>query len=380
MAWSFEITDKNFVSQGEFLNVQESRVDIQLNKVRTAGLKIRLDNVLAPLVALQASLEPLYIKGYRDGRLLFNGPIQTVQEVGDENQNATLQINATGQEMIFTQRLMSPGMIYSAVTGIKTTAAVQRAVQFKEMLAASNVRGSALIGETHIDYTTGPISCANTESYESPVFKLLSEILTEMYNQAAGFDWLVYPQEPTGASPNVKIGKLVIKDTINTSQPNALFEWGTGRNNIASFSRTVDLSNLMNLGYNISSAGPEATGAPTVYQYQVPAAETWNIREGMVPINVLNNAMRQQITSETVFVREKPRQTVVFQPVSDVTGGEGIRVPVFGVDYDIGDSVKARIVYEGRTHLEGYSRVWGVSFTNDANGKETQSLTLSDNS
>lgn len=378
MAWSFEVTNKNFVSQGEFVNVRDSKVDIQLNKLRTAGLKIRLDNTLAPFIALNCSLEPLYIKAYRNGILLFNGPIQTVQEAND-NQNAFLQINASGPEMIFTQRLLRSGLIYCTDAGIKTPSGTQRAVQFKEMLKSNEEQGAENRGQLHIDYTTGPIESANIESYEAPSYKLLSEILTEMYNQAAGFDWVVYPQETTEFGPKGKIGRLVIQNTIHTEKPNAAFEWGGGRNNIAGFSRTVDISSLLNLGWNISSAGPNATGAPTIYKYEeTPYAETWNIREGMVSINAQNIDLRQQITTETTQVRRLPKQTVVFQPVADVTGGEGTRVPVFGSDYNIGDSVKAKIMYEGATHLTGLSRVWGVGFAVDENGKETQTLTLSD--
>jgi exosome complex RNA-binding protein Csl4 len=98
----------------------------------------------------------------------------------------------------------------------------------------------------------------------------------------------------------------------------------------------------------------------------------------MIAANVLNTAMRQTLVNEAVEVRKRPRQTVALVPVSDVTSGEGKRVPVFGIDYNIGDSVRARIVYENSVHLDAMVRVWGVGFVLDKDGKETQTLTVSD--
>lgn len=382
--WSFQIANSALVSQGEIVNLHEGKVSVPLNKVRTASFKVRMDNPLVPYIAVQSVLEPLYVKAYRNGSLMFYGPLMTAEEVYGEDQKATYEVNAAGPEIIFASRYAG-----RTATGTVYASGTQLAVRFKELLAASNALSN---GETHIDYTTGPIECTNTSAYESLPFKLLSEVLSEMYNQASGFDWAVYPEDGLAAK---KIGRLVTKDTINTVQSNAVFEWGTGRANIATFGRKVDLTTMANQAYNISSAGPEATGAPTISGPEAlgaPKFETalkeaaealqaiWGRRETMVSVSVLSEALRKSITEETVNVRDKPRQTITMTPVAQLEGVEArlVRVPVFGTDYGVGDSVPVRLVYEGQVHFDAIARIWGVDFSVDESGRETQTLTLSD--
>jgi hypothetical protein len=120
MSWTAELSDKSFTPLGQFVNLHELKTDIPLNKVRTAQLTMRLDNPLAFQLATKAELEPMYIKLRRNGSVIFHGPVMTVQEAGDENLGATLQVNASGPEIIFTQRLLVPGMVYTNDAGIKT--------------------------------------------------------------------------------------------------------------------------------------------------------------------------------------------------------------------------------------------------------------------
>lgn len=373
--WSYLLTSKTMDNLGEFTNVHSSKVDINLNKVRTASLGIRLDNPLASVIAETVAAEPLYIKGYRNGILLFTGQVQSMQESYTEDQKALMQLNAAGQEFLFAQRTV--GRTYE---GVKYAAGTQLAIRFKGLLEALQAEAN---GKMRIAY--GEISSTNTGAFEATYFKKASEILAEMYNQLAGFDWTVYPQEPDGEG---NIGLLEIEDVIGTEQPNALFEWGAGRSNVATFTRTVDMSTMMNLGWNIAGSGPEATGAPTLSNANFEAAlkataeglqAVWGLREDMVSASILNETMRKVLLEESVNVRMRPRQTVVMQPIVQLEGEEAAtKVPVFGQDYNIGDFVPLRIAYEGSNHFNAMVRAWGVSFTNDENGKETQTLTLSD--
>lgn len=359
--WSWILTDSAFNPIGEILNAKEMKLALPLNKINTASFNIRLDNPFAQ----QISSDLGYIKIYRNKQLLFFGPLITVAEVS-EGENASIQINAAGPEWIFSQRYSG-----KSASGIKQETAIARSAKFVEHLAARNAEG-----EMHIDYTTGPISGGSTSAYISTSFRLLSEILNDMSNTAEGFDWEVYPIENfvEGVVTGAKIGRLITANEIMSAQPNTVFEWGVGRNNISSFTRNIDRSTLANRAYNFTSAGPEAPGAPTVVAESAGSITRWGLQESVISAAILNTELRQLLVNENIEVRQNPRQTVVFQPVTD--DGTG-RVPTLNKDFKVGDSVRARIVKNGEVRFDAMVRVWGAEYLLDVNLKETQVLTLS---
>jgi len=368
--WSWQLTDSTFKPLGDILNFREAKLTLPLNKVNTASFNIRLDNPLA--VSMISDLG--YLKIYRNKVLLFYGPLITVAEVG-AGDNATIQVNASGPEWIFTQRLRG-----RQASGIKTLGANARSAKFIEHLASANAEG-----ETHIDYTTGPISGGSTAIYESTPYRTLAEVLDDMSNTAEGFDWDIIPQENyiNGLVVSQKIGRIIIANEINVEQANAVFEWGVGRNNIASFTRTVDRTTLANRAYNFTAAGPEAAGAPTVSAENASSISTYGLQEALVTANILNTTLRQALVNENIEVRKNPRQTIVFQPSTNVAPNAltGVSpVPSVGVDYKIGDSVRVRIVQKEVIHFDAMVRVWGAEYALDENFKETQTLTLSNTS
>lgn len=361
--WVIEASNAAFSPEGQFTGIQDFKLDIALNKVRTFQMKVRLDNTLAPFITSSSSTAPIYIKARRNNVILFNGPVASVQEAGESDNKATLQINATGPEAVFGHRLV--GLTASPTVFASGT---ELAVRFKELLAAQNARTN---GETHIDYTSGPIQSSSKNAYESPSFRLLSEILTDMYNNAEGFDWTVYPQTETAK----KIGRLEIQDVIGSQRLNAEFHWGGGRSNVTTFNRIIDTTSLANLLWNVSSAGPEAAGAPTIKKESLESQQIWGLQEAMVPLSALNIGFREAITQEALNYRKTPKQTISFTPSTDDETG---RVPVFGVDFNIGDFVPFAAIYEDVTRIKALMRCWGATFSKDVAGKETQTLLTSE--
>jgi hypothetical protein len=359
--WSWQLTDASFNPVGELLNVREMKLALPLNKVNTASFNVRLDN---PFVKNMIS-DLGYIKVYREKVLVFYGPLITVAEVGAGDE-ATMQVNAAGPEWFFSQRLRG-----RTAAGVKQTGSEARSAKFVAHLASAN--GDA---ETHIDYTTGPISGGSTSVYETTPYITLAEVLSAMSNTAEGFDWDVLPTENfiNGVVVSPKIGRLIIANEIMSEQPNAVFEWGVGRNNIASFTRNVDRTTLANRAYNFTAAGPEAAGAPTVTAEDGTSIAAYGLQEALVSASILNTTLRQELVNLNVEVRKNPRQTIVFQPVTD--DGTG-RVPVLGRDFKVGDSVRVRLVQNTTSHFDAMVRVWGAEYAIDENLKETQTLILS---
>lgn len=365
--WSWQLTDSTFKPIGEIVNFREAKLLLPLNKINTASFNIRLDNPLAASMISDLG----YLKVYRNKVLLFYGPLITVAEVGTGD-TSTIQVNAAGPEWIFSYRYRG-----RQASGIKQLGSEARSAKFVAHIASANSDA-----ETHIDYTTGPISGGSTAIYETTPYRTIAEVLDDMSNTAEGFDWDIIPQENyvNGDVISQKIGKIIIANEINVEQANVVFEWGEGRNNISSFTRTVDRTTLANRAWNFTSAGPEAPGAPTVSDEDATSISTYGLQEALISANILNTTLRQALVNENVEVRKNPRQTIVFQPTTIVGPNpltEVSNVPSVGIDFKVGDSVRVRIVQNKVVHFDGMVRVWGAEYALDENLKETQTLTLS---
>lgn len=369
--WSFQLTDLNFLPLGEVLNAPTRSVVLPLNKVPTASLVVRLDNPLAPIMASGLG----YIKAYRNAALQFFGPIVTA-EIDATREDATLAVNAAGVAWNLAHRLAG-----KTVAGI-SFASADRAVISKSLIDTANGED-----ETHIDTSlVSPayqssngtsISANSATAYAASPFKPISECLLDLAGTLDGFDWRVTPLENyvNNAVISQKIGRFEAYPVMGIAQPEAVFEWGTGRNNVVSFKRTLSRDTQANKVYNYTSAGPDAPGAPTVVQTDATSITTWDLMEALAQADILDNTLRQRLVDEHVRVRKGPRQVVEFQPHLD--DGRG-RVPQYGTDFLVGDSLRGRICYNGSMILDAAVRCWGAQFDISSENQESITLTLSD--
>jgi hypothetical protein len=363
--WSVQVQNSSFQTQGEALNFKEFKLPIFVNKVRQCSFKVRLDNPISELLLTAAS--PRYIKVYRNQKLVFYGPVITVQEVGQTGSNAeesALQINALGPEWIFAKRLVG-----KTAAGLKWAAGKERASRFAELIAAMEGEGASLLLNAPAPHTQS----TSTAAYETTPFRTLAEVLSDIAETFEGFDWIVNPTEYTAS--NKFLGYLETKDLIGSSKPNAVFEWGTGRCNVANYTRVIDRTEQINRGYHNTTAGPEAPGAPTVLKEDTTSKVTWGVQEALIQASILNTALRESLVQENIKVRKVPRQTIAFQPVPD--DGTG-RVPQVFTDFGIGDTIRARIALNNLVHFDALVRCYGCTFELDEALRETQVLTLSE--
>jgi hypothetical protein len=371
--WSWQLTDSGFNPVGELTNIKEPKLSIPLGKVNTASFTIRLDNPLMNYLNDTSA----YLKVYRKvsggtNNLLFTGPIQTIQEASSGD-TASCQVNAAGAGWIMTKRLTGKN---PNGEGIKFASGTSRAKRFVELLTKCNEEA-----ETHIDYETGPIECTSTNGYESTPFRYLSEVLNDLSNTAEGFDWRIIPLEnyEAGAVTSQKIGRLITKDKIGEAKPDAAFEWGTGRNNVSSFTRIIDKTTTINKDFHLLSSGVAelpVEGKLEETSKGISLAESqskYNLLEEVISASILSKELREKLVNANLEVRKQPRQTIAFEPVPD--DGTG-RVPTYKTDYDIGDTIPIRIMLNEEERLKAEVRVWGVEFAFDENKKETTSLTL----
>lgn len=380
--WSFILTDINYVPLGEITNASDRSLTLSLNKATDSlTFKVRLDHYLSPRLAEGIG----YIKAYRDSKLMFYGPLVSVEESGDA-QNSYLTVNAASSGWILSKRLIG----LSASGGKNYSVATDRAVITEELIEEANAlseTGVATSLSPNVAYPPavqqylGKPSASTAVVYQAPPYSNLMEKISELSVGSQGYDWQIVPidnwRQSTGDTDGIlmgrKIGYFFARPSIGVTRPDALFDYNGGVNNIASYSRNVSRDTQINTGYSFTSNGPDVPGYPTV-TYKDNASEIkWRMMQEVVQTEIINQDLRQQVVTENVYFRKDPKVTITFQPHIDPqsTG----RLPVFGEDYSLGDYVRARAVVAGSLRFDSYFRVWSVQFNIDANGTESTSIT-----
>lgn len=388
-SWRFVLTDTNFVPVGEVINASERSVTLGLSRIDAASFKIRLDNPLAdPLRFLSG-----YLKAYRDGTLMFYGPLVGAEETVNDD-GAYVTVNAAGVGWFLNKRLAGKRQ---DSPGYQTWTATDRAtiigqyisdildIEFKPFLAPLNprdIRDFRLYGNTYIDVATLPMTSASAITYTVPPYKPFMELVNELSAGLGGFEWRIMPRENwvAGAVSGIKIGNMTSAPVLGQSRPGAVFEFGIGRTNITGYTRSLNREGQANRVYHLLSTGPlepNPAQTPPVTQDSVTSATLadWGIMEDIAQADLVDRTMRQQLVDEHGRVRQTPRSTIVFTPAADY--GDG-RMPEFGVEYDVGDTVRARARYGGIDRFNAAFRVWGVQFNINEFGVETPVLTLSE--
>lgn len=360
--WSFQLTDLTFTPVGEILNAANRQVSLGLNRVSAASFQIRLDNPLVPRIDVDLG----YVKAYRNGVLMFFGPIVSTEEVGDR-ENTSMAVTAAGAPWILAYRLAG-----KTSAGFVQATARDRALIVKDLIDTANAEN-----ETHID-TSGPtISAASASTYQASPFKPVSECITDLAATLDGFDWAFDPREnfAAGTVTSQKIATFRAAPVLGTTR-DARFEWGDGTlSNVIGYKRTLARETQANKVYHSVDQGVDQAGFPTVQQVDANSQAKWGLMEALAQADIIDNGLRQQLVNEHVRVRAQPRKVIEFTPHLD----DGThRVPTYGTDYAIGDSVHARAVFNHITRFDVLMRVWAASFNLDNEGMETITLTLSD--
>ena len=84
---------------------------------------------------------------------------------------------------------------------------------------------------------------------------------------------------------------------------------------------------------------------------------------------VLDDALRGKIGDFHVGLRKQPRERILFKPAVNAR-------PAALVDYQPGDTVRARAVVRGNLRFDALFRIWGITFDVDENGNENVELEL----
>ncbi len=354
--WRIVATTLNGTPIGEVINARRRRVSLGLNRVPTCQFDVRLDDALADsLLGCQA-----LVKVYDNAVLRLVSQVVSAEEIG----GAGISVTCAGPGWRLSKRLIG-----KTTTGYKqgTAAAPVDAGQIlTSILAAVNADG-------YTGITAGTVAASTNTYVAYAPYKRASEAFSEISSTIDGPDYEFAPHEPSAVAGGTRIATLNAAGAIGSAKPDAIFEYATGRRNVTSYTRQVSIEGLLNAGYGLASdpAGTPVTAADAGSQ------ATWGLYEDTVPSDLAVQLLRQKLVNEHVRVRKAPRQLITFQPTRDDPSQPG-RVPRFGSDFAIGDSVTFRAVQPetGAVRVNAALRVYAIEFSIDEEGAAVPTLTL----
>ena len=105
---------------------------------------------------------------------------------------------------------------------------------------------------------------------------------------------------------------------------------------------------------------------------RIPEPELQRLREEVVSSDLQTPEARQAIVNAHTSVRQRYKRVLTFTPQVE----DGTRTPRFGIDYEIGDTVTARVKDQNSLLIDTTVRVYGADIEVDNQGMVRTNLTL----
>lgn len=354
MAWRFFLSDWDGVELGELVDAHDRVVNRSLNGISSARFTLRGDHPLAYSV----DTKNLLLRCYDHSNVLrFHGAVRTVEDVVEGND---FSITCTFADA----GIILDGRFDSTISIFHPTQDTGRAAWLVAKQRQDHATKHGILMGLQADAASG-----STVPWQEEPYMHALQTIVELSESAAGFDWYIEPIERTLDGSDPVIGSWVSDGVVGTTKPNAIYEWGTGTNNVRGWRRTKDWTKLLNLGLNITGdRDPDDSSGAAV---QIQQQDATSITEFGVQFDVVESfgiedpGLRQELVDAHVAVRANPRKIYTLTPTSSL-----VSVPVFGVDYYLGDLVTFRAKHGINTLFDGLVRVYGVEITIDDNGQE----------
>lgn len=340
MTWTTVLADRaTGQSIGELRDVTARRWKRVLNRPVTVSWTARADNALAAqMLELDLVLAKFYEDSTGDDVLRFIGPQVSFEKARDSSGGT---IAVVGQDAFWR---LGHRLIGQSAAGSS----------FGTVLAPIDKGSIAaqVLAEANANFDTGirlGTVLASSTGYGTYTYKEADQIIAELSATLGGFDWNLVPVEPAADALGLQIGRLDIGPAIGTVLPDIVWEFGTGKANVASFRDVGDATALCNRAFNLPSGFPDTTTAPStvlVSQDNASIVER-GLHEALVSADLLVDVLRRALIDEHVAVRKRPRRVITFQPIAEEPTGttDGTRrVPRLFADYDVGDIVRFRAV------------------------------------
>lgn len=371
--WRYVVTDMSgraTTGGGPVLNAAQKSFSYHLNAGKTAQITINIDNPRASFILGNDCLLKVYRKTRNTGvwqRLMVGDIIQA--DEGGQGDSGLITVVATDPWWRFQRRLIGMG-----------TDSLGRGTGYTDGTAAATIDMSNLLMDIvsnmnnnfNTGISAGTIQLCGANSYLGPTFaQNAGDLIQQLCNTLGGPTFEIVPQEPTGTMPSTIIGTLNVWGVYGSARPNALFEYGTGKRNVATYDRILTKDGLCNKAYSPPQGFPSvpAAGDSMIVGQDTTSQNAIGLYEDTIQGDVTSTALRQVLANEYITVRKAARQQITFTPSVD-------NFLDFGVDYGVGDTITARAYVSGSYRFNGSARVYGIDFTVDDQDAETPALTL----
>lgn len=361
------LTDLQGVVLGDLVGATATKVALPHLRVPTASFQLPLWHRRASDLLTKECLIKVYrrdFEGSSNNRLIFNGPVLSVEENGDALKQS-IAVTATGPFWRFSKRLLG-----------KSKAGIQFGTEASPLDLATIAKQA--IDTTNGEHYTGIEPTAQTDdpgiangSTGQLWLKNVAELIAELSAGLNSFDWVVTPTEPTNVGKAwPQIGTFTTAPLIGVQRPNAIFEYGTPRANVSGYTRSLSREGILNQAVLSVQGWPDATARELVIRPDAASITARGLFEEQVSEGgVFDDSVRALIGDEHLRYRKQPREIVTFTPAINAS-------PAPFLHYEVGDWVRARAVVNDVARFDAMFRVWGLTLSLDNNGSETVEMQL----
>lgn len=368
--WRYILCDLEGVEVGELFQVRDPNRSRILNGMASATGTIGLENPMADVVVGSTAGERIrnLLKVYRNGERFLVGPLTDAEEVLGPDGVGSVSFSAASPLWRLLYRLVGKTVAgYADGTPLAPKDLSQIAQGVIEVLNAEKDTGIRI----------GVIGASSDSYVERAWFKKAGELIAELAAGArlGGYDFDLEPVEPFADAMGVQIATFNTYGSKGQVRPEVVFEYGDGKRNIQTARRPISGSTRATRTYSLAPGWPDAIaeGDTAVVTGDGADAELEGERfeevVGSGDLGVLD--LRQRLVDAHVAVRKHPREQWIFTPVANLEYQ-------YGVDYEEGDIVTARVVnpHTGAVRLNGLVRLYAAAFAGDELGNETPELTV----
>lgn len=322
MPWRFDV---EFAGQvvGELAQADSRAVTPRpLNSLPTAGAIVRPDNPMVPYLALG---DRTRLKVYDElERLLFRGPVTSFEKVINSGQKS-VAVGATGVGWKLGYRKLPTSKTQAGYRDGTALVPKDRSDLLANVVINVQSAGSEGI-------VIGTISPTGSVTYVGPWWEKFGlEAIVEIAAPLDGPDWRIVAIEDTDGG----IGRLDVSPAFGQDRTDAVWEYGTGRNNVTGWTQRIDSSALANSIRNLPAGWPDtATDAPVIAEDAASIADR-GLYEATIAAELTVADLRQKLAQAHVDLRKVPRQVITFEPSS-----KAIAELTYLTDYGEGDLIR----------------------------------------
>jgi hypothetical protein len=378
--WSSVLVDDlTGAGVGEVSNSYDRTLSWRVRRVTTAHFAVRLDDPLADRLLGMDLLVKLYNDDWGPAPA-FVGEITDVEEVVS---GSSKRLGITAQDASWR---LAGRLIGKSTAGYTASPPTTYTAALVALLAEVNAQDDTGL-------RAGVVEPGGADFLGPWYYRPLGEVLAELAATLDGPEWRVRGVEPTVDGTGLKWGELDLVNAVGGAlRDNAVFGYSDAeddRGNVNDYRRLISKQGMLNTGYALPPGFPDTTQGDVQQWHDATARARWHWREGVIPGDIADNALRLKLVQQHVAVRKGPRETIVIgglapgvlaAAAADVAyaGRPAPYMPRFGPgqDYDLGDILPFRASVDGQARFDGLVRCYGVDLVLDNLGNETPTLSV----